>query len=88
MSEMYEVEVSVVSQKGVCGAGHKVGDKWTIGNTTPGGICLSVYPIIEGSIEVLKYGGAYPWSQDPDVCISVCPDPANPVVFELKRIKK
>jgi uncharacterized repeat protein (TIGR04076 family) len=88
MSETYAVEVTVISQKGSCGAGHKVGDRWIIKNHTPDGICLSVYPVMAGSIDVLKYGGSFPWSKDPDVSETVCPDPANPVVFQLGRIKK
>ena len=88
MSEMYDVEITVVSQKGTCGAGHKVGDKWIISGTTPAGICLSAYPIMESSIDVLKYGGTFPWSEDPDISGAVCPDPGNPVVFKLRRIRK
>jgi uncharacterized repeat protein (TIGR04076 family) len=88
MSEVYDIEVTVVSQKGTCAAGHKVGDKWTIKDTTPAGICLSAYPFMESSIDVLKYGGAFPWSNDPDISGAVCPDPQNPVVFELRRIRK
>jgi uncharacterized repeat protein (TIGR04076 family) len=88
MPKTYDIEVTVISQKGTCGAGHKVGDRWLIHDTTPGGICLSAYPVMEGSIEVLKYGGSYPWSKEPDISASVCPDPENPVVFQLKRIQK
>jgi len=88
MAEVFNVEITVVSQKGKCGSGHKVGDKWLIKSHTPGGICLSAYPIMAGAIDVLKYGGAFPWSQNPDVTQAVCPDPENPVVFELKRVKR
>jgi uncharacterized repeat protein (TIGR04076 family) len=88
MSEVYDVEIKVVSQKGTCGSGHKVGDKWLVSGATPGGICLSAYRIMEAYMEVLKYGGTYPWQQDPDVTMAVCPDPGNPVIFELRRIKK
>lgn len=88
MSEVFDVEVSVISQKGNCGTGHKVGDKWLVRHTTPDGICLSAYPIMHSNIEVLKYGGTFPWSKDPDVIQAVCPDPENPVIFQLKRIRK
>jgi uncharacterized repeat protein (TIGR04076 family) len=88
MSEMYDVEITVISQKGNCGAGHKVGDKWIVGHNTPGGICLSAYPAMLTSIDVLIYGGSFPWSQDPDVSGAVCPDPGNPVVFQIKRLRK
>ena len=88
MSEMYDVEITVVSQKGTCASGHKVGDKWTVKDATPGGVCLSAYPCMETAIHVLKYGGGFPWSDDPDVLQAACPDPQNPVVFELRRIRK
>ena len=88
MSEMYDVEITVVSQKGTCGAGHKVGDKWMVGIHTPGGICISAYEAMESGINVLKYGGSYPWSKNPDITRAVCPDPVNPVVFQLKRLRK
>ena len=88
MPEMYDIEITVVSQEGTCGAGHKVGDKWIVKETTPGGICLSAYKNVESGIDVLKYGGSFPWSKDPDVSAAVCPDPGNPVVFEIKRLKK
>jgi uncharacterized repeat protein (TIGR04076 family) len=88
MPETYDIEVTVVSQKGTCGAGHKVGDKWLVSSTTPGGICLSAYRVMESYINVLKYGGSFPWSKDPDISMAICPDSGNPVVFELKRLKK
>ena len=88
MSEVYDIEVKVVSQKGKCGAGHKKGDKWVISHHTPGGICLSAYEHMESSINVLKYGGTYPWQEKPDINMAICPDPGNPVVFQLKRIRK
>ncbi len=47
MSEMYDVEISVVSQKGFCSAGHKVGDKWKVKIHTPGGICIAAYEVME-----------------------------------------
>jgi uncharacterized repeat protein (TIGR04076 family) len=88
MAEVYDVEIKVVSQKGTCGSGHKVGDKWLVVGGTPGGICLSAYRIMEAYLEVLKYGGTYQWQQDPDVTMAICPDPGNPVVFQLERISK
>jgi uncharacterized repeat protein (TIGR04076 family) len=88
MAEMYNIEITVVSQKGKCGVGHKVGDKWIVGSTTPDGICLSAYHSMESIIDVLKFGGTFPWDENTDISGAVCPDPANPVVFQIKRLKK
>ena len=88
MAESYEVLVKVVSQKGTCTNEHKVGDEWIIGSKTPGGICLSAFNTLLPSVQVLSYGGSFPWETDPDVAMVACPDAANPVVFELRRLRK
>ena len=43
MTERFDVAVKVISQNGICAAGHKVGDGWGIKSKTPEGICLSVF---------------------------------------------
>jgi len=88
MAEMYEVAVKVVSQKGTCGAEHKVGDKWVIRGKTPEGICLAAFSALFPGAWVLMFGGAFPWETDSDVSTVACPDAANPVVFELRRLRK
>ncbi len=88
MAEMYEVVAKVVSQKGTCAAEHKVGDEWVIGEKTPEGMCLWAFGSLYPFAQVLIFGGAFPWEADPDVCTVVCPDAENPVVFELRRLRK
>ena len=88
MAETYDVVAKVVSQKGTCGAEHKVGDEWAVESKTPEGICLSAFNALFPSLRVLRFGGTFPWGTDPDVTTVACPDAANPVVFELRRIRK
>ena len=88
MAERHDVIARVMSQKGTCGAGHEVGQEWVIGGKTPDGICLSAFNAISPAVRVLMFGGAFPWSSDPDVATAACPDAANPVVFELRRLPK
>ena len=88
MSERYEVLARIVSQKGTCAAEHKVGDEWVIGLKTPEGMCLLALNALYPNARVLMFGGALPWETDPDVCTFACPDAENPVVFELKRLRK
>jgi uncharacterized repeat protein (TIGR04076 family) len=88
MAERCDVVARIVSQEGTCGAGHRVGDEWLLGSKTPDGICLSAFSSLSPSARVLMFGGSFPWSSDPDVSTVACPDAANPVVFELRRIKK
>ena len=86
MADRYSVKIKVISQEGVCGAKHKTGDEWIVTRHTPAGFCLFAYSAIDPDIRALMFGGRYPWSEDPDVYIGCCPDPVNPVIFELRRV--
>ena len=89
MAERYDVSVKVVSIKGTCAAGHKVGDEWFIkDDKTPAGICMGAFSAIFPDAHALTYGGSFPWSSDPDKCQVACADANNPVVFELRRVPK
>lgn len=43
MAERYRVQVKVISQKGTCPNGHKVGGEYTMSKTTTEGICLFAF---------------------------------------------
>jgi uncharacterized repeat protein (TIGR04076 family) len=77
----------VVSQKGSCAAGHKVGDEFIISDGTPGHMCAWAFYTLFPFASVLMYGGTFPWESDPDKSLVACPDPTNPVVFEISREK-
>jgi uncharacterized repeat protein (TIGR04076 family) len=87
MADTYDVKVKVISQKGTCGAGHRVGDEWTIGDKTPAGICMYAFNSLLADWKLLKFGGTIPWETNPDTTRVACIDAANPVVFELKRLR-
>ena len=89
----YPVKIKVVSQKGWCGTCHKVGDEW-IYAIEPGrppktpDICPAALASMYKNIWIFWVGGILPWpTPDPDTCNVACPDAANPVVFELKRLR-
>jgi len=82
---MPDVIAKVISQKGTCGAKHKVGDEYTIGPMTTPNMCSSAYCTLYPSARVLRFGGSFPWDKDPNRTTIACPDAENPVVFELKR---
>jgi len=84
---MFEVIARVISQQGTCEAGHRVGDEFIIGQHTPCGMCSWAYCSAFPFAEVLQFGASFPWEKDDGTSIVACPDPANPVVFELKRGK-
>ncbi len=87
MADMFSVKIKVISQKGTCGAGHKVGDEFDCSGNTPGGICIFAFNALMPFLLPLMFGGIFPWSGNPDKIEAVCPDALNPVVFELQRIK-
>lgn len=82
---MSNVIARVISQKGTCAAGHKVGDEFIIGESTPQGMCSGAFYIIYPFAAVLRFGGSFPWEETPGKTIVACPDPTSPVVFELRR---
>ncbi len=86
MAREYKVVARVISQKGKCHLGHRVGDEFEIGHVTPTGMCSWAFYILFPSATVLQYGGSFPWESDPDKAVVACPDSTNPVVFELRRI--
>lgn len=88
MAERYNIQVKVISQKGNCVIGHKVGDEFLISRTTPEGICLSAFNAFFPAMRTLMFGGTFPWSDDPDTATMACPDAENPVVFKLTRIRE
>ncbi|MBN2463658.1 MAG: TIGR04076 family protein [Dehalococcoidia bacterium] len=87
-AEFYEVEVQVISQKGTCVSEHKVGDKFIIADKTPPGMCAWAFYTLFPFISALQFGGSFPWENDQDKATVACPDPTNPVIFELRRVRK
>ena len=49
-------------------------------------ICHWAYNSLYPAACVLAYGGSLPWWSDPYSVELCCPDPFNPVVFELRRV--
>jgi len=52
------------------------------------GIQASAFHALFPSWRVLRHGGEFPWEEDKEKTCVACPDPFNPVVIELRRIKK
>lgn len=81
-----KVIAKIISQNGICAAGHKAGDEFPISDTTPAGMCSWAFYALFPFASVLQLGGSFPWEDDQDKSVAACPDPANPVVFELRRV--
>jgi len=86
---MSAIEVTVRKQEGKCAFGHKVGDRIVFdGKSVKGNICYSALMVLLPKVYAMRYDAIFPWAKDSDVICNVCPDPENPVVFEIKRLKK
>lgn len=83
------VKIKIISQKGTCVQGHKVGDKINITeNGVEGKICIHALYSMLPKVFAMMYGAEFPWLEDKDVATHVCPDFDNPVVFEIRREKR
>jgi len=79
------VVAKVISQRGTCEAGHRVGNEFVIGQKASPGICSWAFYTLFPFTEVLQFGGSFPWEKDSNKATIACPDPENPVIFELRR---
>jgi uncharacterized repeat protein (TIGR04076 family) len=94
MANPVKVVLKIVSVKGTCNAGHKVGQEFdlskefTLGYREDGkALCPSAFHAVFPSWRVLRFGGEMPWEENRDLAHVACPDSVNPVVMELRRIR-
>lgn len=82
------VQVKVLNKKGSCGM-HKVGDLVSITNSgIHGKICIHALYSMLPAVFAMMFEAKFPWLSDPDTKTHACPDAANPVVFEITRIRE
>ena len=85
----YPIEMTVKSIKGNCDFGYKVGDKIVFdGKTIKGNICYSALFTVLPKIYAMGNGVKFSWADDKGAILQACPDAENPLVFEIRRIKK
>ena len=83
------VQLKVISQQGECGLGHRVGDTCTFTETgLDGKLCIHAMYSVLPKVFAMMYDAKFSWLKDPDVASHACPDAANPVVFEVKRLRE
>jgi uncharacterized repeat protein (TIGR04076 family) len=53
-----------------------------------GKICIhALYSMMSGAFAML-YDVEFPWLKNPDTKTHACPDAANPVVFEISKVRE
>ncbi len=87
MDEGFKVRAEVVKVRRHCPLGHKVGDAWEIGATTPQGLCIYAFLAFAPAWSAFHTGGRVVWEEDADVAQFSCPDHGE-VVFELRRAQE
>jgi uncharacterized repeat protein (TIGR04076 family) len=80
-----KMTLEIVSQKGFCGAGHEVGQKFDLSGSTPEGLCQSALHSAYPTIFALRWGADFPWEKEKGVAHIACPDADNPLVMKITR---
>jgi uncharacterized repeat protein (TIGR04076 family) len=87
--EGHTIVARVIRQEGYCAAGHCVGDEVLFdGQSVQGKVCIHALYSFLPKVFAMRYGAEFPWSSEPDVATHACPDAWNPVVFELRRVRR
>jgi len=81
------VKLKVISKK-ECSL-HEIGDEALVTETgVQGTICIhALYSVLPKAFAML-YGVDFPWLENPEVSVHACPDAANPLVLEVRRIRE
>jgi uncharacterized repeat protein (TIGR04076 family) len=95
MANPDKVNLKIISVKGTCAAKHYVGQEFDLSKDFVLGLsgdsrtlCPSAFSAVFPAWRVLRHGGEFPWEEDKDKTTIACPDPFNPVVMELRRVKE
>jgi uncharacterized repeat protein (TIGR04076 family) len=88
-NKVKSVEAKVISKKGTCALGHKIGDVVKFTETgVEGKICIHALYSMLPAVFAIMYEAQFPWLENPDKKTHACPDAKNPVVFEISRIRE
>ena len=80
----YKVLATVTGAIGHCNAGHKKGDIFEISCHNPAGLCGFFYHDIFPSLNVMQFGGKFPWGEANEMVLE-CPDRQNLVTIRIRR---
>jgi uncharacterized repeat protein (TIGR04076 family) len=78
------LSAEIVSVKGHCNARHKTGEALSLSCWDTGGLCGFFYHDIFPTLNVMQFGGAYPWGSAEEAVLE-CPDRQNLVTIRVRR---
>ena len=76
------LKAEIINVKGTCNAGHRAGDTFAVSCYDTGGLCGFFYHDLFPSLNVLQFGGTFPWSPAGELTVE-CPDRGNAVTIKL-----
>ncbi|MBW1785995.1 MAG: TIGR04076 family protein [Deltaproteobacteria bacterium] len=79
------LKAEIIAVKGECSAGHGVGDRLQVGCWDTGGLCGFFYHDIFPNMNVMQFGGKYPWGSADEMTLE-CPDRDNAVTIRIRRV--
>lgn len=82
--EIKPLSAEILSVKGHCSAGHKVGESFPISCWDTGGLCGFFYHDIFPNLNVLQFDGHYPWGSADEMVLE-CPDRENAVTIRIRK---
>jgi len=80
--------IEVKSPGGRCPNGHRAGDEYTISSHTVTGICIGAFGACLPYLTALRWGGSFPWEEEPGSLTLCCPDCDNQVIMRLERVAR
>jgi uncharacterized repeat protein (TIGR04076 family) len=82
-----KVIATIISQKGECMVGHRKGDQVIFKlDEVHGKICIHALYSMIPKVYAIYYDAKFPWLKEGGNLTHACPDPVNPVVFELEVV--
>lgn len=80
-----EVRVVEIQGRGICPLGIQVGAVFR-SDREVGAVCHWAGHTLLPLTTAIRFGGDVPWESEPGLARACCPDPDNPVVFEIRRL--
>jgi uncharacterized repeat protein (TIGR04076 family) len=83
--EQYKVIGTIISVKGNCDFGHKVGEKFELSGYRANGLCGYFFNMLFPYIIMLEFGGKFPDAWGGEIMKFDCIDIDSAVRIELRR---
>ncbi|MEG6616797.1 TIGR04076 family protein [Peptococcaceae bacterium 1198_IL3148] len=87
MGKRPKIRITVINKigPGVCHRGHKIGDTFDF-DSERGKICPMAMHVLFPVVDILRYGGSFPWEEDENTGVFCCPDVKVINVFKVEKI--